>query len=187
MVPVPGPSAAEIADRVEEVRRACSRCGSQPVEIVAVSKGHSAATIAAAYGAGLRLFGENYADELVAKANELSLACPEIRWTFQGQLQTNKINRLAPFVALWQTVDSPGRVEALARRAPDAAVCIQVNLTGIERQGGLALGGVPGLVAAARNVGLNVRGLMGIGFAPGSFHFQIRAKRSSPALTGVPG
>lgn len=154
---------ASIASRVAEVRHICATNTSKEVEIVAVTKGHDVSVIEAAYGAGLRLFGENYAEELATKARELESRCPEIRWTFQGRLQTNKINRLVPFVSLWQTVDSESRVDALARRAPGAAALLQINLTGSPAQGGVSLGEVPHLLSVAFDAGLKVLGLMGIG------------------------
>lgn len=135
-----------------------------PVAIVAVTKGQGPETVAACLANGLTLIGENYADELVAKASMPELS--EARWTFQGRLQTNKINRLVPFVGLWQTVDSVERAAALAKRAPDARVLVQLNLTGASGRSGVAfdLGRV--LVDAARDVGLRVEGIMGLGPDP---------------------
>ena len=115
------------------------------VEIVAVTKGHGADAVAACLASGLTLFGENYADELVAKAVDPRLV--EARWTFQGRLQTNKIKRLIPSVTLWQTVDSDERASALSKRAPNGSVLVQINLTGAVGRGGIEpLAGLPCLL-----------------------------------------
>jgi PLP dependent protein len=139
------------------------------IELVAVSKGMPIEAIEGAYRCGQRVFGENYADELVGKAQQLLGACPEIRWTFQGRLQSNKINRLIPFVSLWQSVDSVSRAEALGSRAPGAAVMIQVDATqGLADRSGVAIADAATVVAAARSAGLRVRGLMTV--APLEMH-----------------
>ncbi len=134
------------------------------VKIVAVTKGFGADTVRAASVAGLTMFGENYADELVAKATELANDGGfGGGWTFQGRLQSNKINRLAPFVSLWQTVGSVAQSDALAKRVPAAEVLVQVNLTGRAEQAGVRADGVGAVIEAAQASGLHVRGLMGIG------------------------
>ncbi len=140
------------------------RISGGPVEIVAVTKGHGPETVAACLANGLTLIGENYADELVAKASLPELS--EARWTFQGRLQTNKINRLSPYVDLWQTVDSVERAAALAKRVPGARVLVQLDLTDVAGRGGVdpEFGSV--LVDAVRAVGLHVEGVMGIGPDP---------------------
>lgn len=136
----------------------------EEVTIVAVTKGFGAEMVRAARAAGLTLFGENYADELVAKATGLADDGGfDGRWTFQGRLQSNKINRLAPFVSLWQTVGSVEQAAALAKRVPSAEVLVQVNLSGRAEQGGVNADGVGAVIEAAQRSGLHVRGLMGIG------------------------
>ncbi len=155
-----------IAERLAVVQNHILAAGRRldEVTIVAVTKGFGADTVRAAHAAGLRLFGENYADELVAKATELGDAGGfDGRWTFQGRLQSNKINRLAPFVSLWQTLGSIEQAAALAKRVPSAEVLVQVNLTGRAEQGGASVDDVGSVVEAAQLAGLHVRGLMGIG------------------------
>ena len=58
---------------------------------MAVSKFQSNDAIMAAYDAGQRVFGENYVQELVAKAPVLPA---DIRWHFIGTLQSNKAKGL---------------------------------------------------------------------------------------------
>ena len=153
----------QISRRLETVRDAIATTGRSidDVSIVAVTKGFGVDVVRAAISAGLTRFGENYADELVEKAEQIS--DPRVRWTFQGRLQSNKINRLMPYVSLWQTISSLQQADALAKRLPGAVICLQVNLTGRDVQGGCTFADLDELHAHAVNVGLTVRGLMGIG------------------------
>lgn len=73
------------------------------VTLVAVSKTKPVEDIRALYEMGHRDFGENYVQELTAKAAQLPT---DIRWHFIGHLQTNKVKYIAPFVQLIHGVDS---------------------------------------------------------------------------------
>lgn len=73
------------------------------VTLVAVSKTKPVEDIRALYELGHRDFGENYVQELTAKAAQLPA---DIRWHFIGHLQTNKVKYIAPFVQLIHGVDS---------------------------------------------------------------------------------
>ncbi len=132
------------------------------IRIVAVTKGFGAEAPLAALRAGLADLGENYADEMVRKAVAVADASPAsgARWHFQGALQTNKINRLAPHVHLWQTVDSVARAAALGARVPGARALVQLDLSGAPGRSGCAPADAPAVVAAARDAGLTVLGLM---------------------------
>lgn len=73
------------------------------VKLVAVSKTVPAPEVMPAYEAGQRLFGENKAQELIAKQ---PLLPDDIQWHFIGHLQTNKVKYIAPFVSMIESVDS---------------------------------------------------------------------------------
>ncbi len=73
------------------------------VRLVAVSKTHGAEQIKEAYDAGQLAFGENKAQEMIAKQ---PLLPADIRWHFIGHLQTNKVKFLAPFVRMIESIDS---------------------------------------------------------------------------------
>ncbi|MFO8021914.1 MAG: YggS family pyridoxal phosphate-dependent enzyme, partial [Perlabentimonas sp.] len=73
------------------------------VTLVAISKTHPPEVVLEAYNAGQRIFGENKAQELVAKQEALP---SDIEWHMVGHLQTNKVKYIAPFVSLIHSVDS---------------------------------------------------------------------------------
>lgn len=165
--PLPPPTAAIVALRAQQVRDRIARAGGDPagVRLVAVTKGFGPEVARTAIAAGLVDLGENYAQELVAKVEDL--ARPEdpvrdVRWHFLGRLQTNKVRHLAPFVALWQSVDRPGLVREIAKRAPEASILLQINLSAEPQKGGCAPDEVPALVGLARDSGLDVQGFMGV-------------------------
>jgi PLP dependent protein len=137
------------------------------VKIVAVTKGFGPEAVESAIAAGFTSVGENYAQEATAKHQVLAKhealgAAVDPEWHFIGQLQRNKVKMLAPFINVWQTVDSTAIVDELAKRVPNAAVFIQVNLTIEQGRGGCRWEELDQLCAAARAADLNVLGLMGV-------------------------
>ncbi len=84
------------------------------VKIVAVSKTKPVSAIMEAYAAGQRLFGENKAQELVAKQAQLPAG---IEWHFIGHLQTNKVRYIAPFISLIHSIDSLSLLKEVNREA----------------------------------------------------------------------
>jgi pyridoxal phosphate enzyme (YggS family) len=126
-----------------------------------VTKGFGSEAVAAAVAAGCRAIGENYAQELVAKAPAARAAGVAVH--FIGQLQTNKVRQLAGLVDVWESVDRARLVTELARRAPGARVLVQVDTTGEEGKAGCPIADVPALVRAAADAGLAVAGLMTVG------------------------
>lgn len=99
------------------------------VQLVAVSKFHPAAAIAALARFGQRDFGENYMQE--ARAKQVELARLSLNWHAIGPIQTNKAKDAAGHFALIHTLASLGLAKALARRLPEGTrqdVLIQVNI-----------------------------------------------------------
>jgi hypothetical protein len=104
--------------------------------LIAVSKKQPDEKIEELYRLGHRDFGENYVQELVAKAVELERrGCTDIRWHFIGHLQTNKAKLLIPHVASVHSVDSEKIAHALAKawgatgRVESLPVFIEVNIS----------------------------------------------------------
>lgn len=84
------------------------------VKLVAVSKTKPVSDIEEAYSNGQRVFGENKAQELSAKAEVLP---KDIEWHFIGHLQTNKVKYIAPVVTLVHAVDSLKLLKEIDRQA----------------------------------------------------------------------
>lgn len=150
------PLTAAVAERLAVVR---DRIG-PTVRIVAVTKGWGAEAVEAARHVGLVDVGENYAQELVAKAR----TSPEgTRWHMLGHVQRNKVKALAPVVDVWQSVDRSDLLRAVAAHRPGAKVFVQVDTTGAPGRNGCDWDDVESLVEQAVAVGLDVRGLMAVG------------------------
>ena len=150
----------------ERIERACERAERDPasVQLVAVAKGHPEEVIRAAYDAGMRVFGENYAQELAAKASALS-DLRDIQWRFIGHLQRNKIKLIEGARATVDTVDSVRLAQALSARAAasatDVEALLQVNVGGEAQKSGCTPDEVPALVEAVRTLpNITLRGLM---------------------------
>ncbi|MGI8661662.1 MAG: YggS family pyridoxal phosphate-dependent enzyme [Acidimicrobiales bacterium] len=152
-----------VAENVERTRGRIAEAGGDPnvLKIVAVTKGQGLGAQRAALAAGVFDLGESYAQELAPKA--AALDDEPVRWHFIGQLQRNKVRRLAHAVTLWQSVDRLSLGAEIARHAPGAAVLVQVDLSGGPGRGGAPPELVPGLVAGLVDLGLDVRGLMAVG------------------------
>ncbi|MGA8295890.1 MAG: YggS family pyridoxal phosphate-dependent enzyme [Acidimicrobiales bacterium] len=154
----------QLRERLESVRARIAAAGGRDVEVVAVTKALGVDAAMAARDAGLVEIGENYADELVEKAEALAASPGEpVRWHLIGGIQRRTLARLAPFVALYQSVDRSAEAEAIARHAPGAAALIEVETTGLEGRGGVPPEEVARLVDAATIAGLEVKGLMTVG------------------------
>jgi PLP dependent protein len=157
------------------VRRRIESAGGDPaaVRVVAVTKRFGADAVAAAVAAGLTDVGENYAQELVAKATAVPALLPAgpqtsgprssgpaVRWHFLGAIQRNKVPALAPFVDCWETVARLAEGEAIGRRRPGADVLVEVDVSESAGRNGCPPAAVPDLVAALGAAGVHVRGLM---------------------------
>jgi len=84
------------------------------VRLVAVSKTKPVQDLQEAYAAGQRVFGENYVQELVDKHEQLPT---DIQWHFIGNLQSNKVKYIAPFVALIHGVNSISTLKEIDKQA----------------------------------------------------------------------
>jgi len=105
------------------------------VTLLAVSKGHPSGHIKAAWEAGQRLFGENYVQEWLQKAEDpLLVGLDGLQWHFIGALQRNKIKFLLGRVHCIETLDRERLAQELSRRCADhlgrrpQQVLVEVNL-----------------------------------------------------------
>ena len=90
---------SSIAERLDAIRATIPT----GVRLLAISKYYPCEAVMEAYNAGQRDFGENKAQDLIAKQQELPT---DIRWHFTGHLQSNKIKYIAPFVYMIHSIDS---------------------------------------------------------------------------------
>ena len=161
-------SADDLRKRYEQTRTriasAASRSGrsAESVNLVAISKGHSAADIRTLADLGQRAFGENYLQEAAPKMAQL--ADLDLTWHFTGQMQANKTRPVAQQFDWVHTVDRERIAARLnEQRPPDAApinVCIQVRLEEEPGKGGVAPDELAALAASIRQFPrLRLRGL----------------------------
>lgn len=134
------------------------------VVLMAVSKLHPVGALREAYAAGQRVFGENYAQELAEKADELG-DLVDLELHMIGHLQSNKAKVAARHAAAVHTIDSVEIASELARRAGALGrvlpVSIEVNVGGEAQKHGCAPAVVERVVEAVRGLSaLSLRGLM---------------------------
>jgi len=149
------------------IARACAAAGRDPRDIVlvAVSKTFPADAVRAAHAAGQRDFGENHAQDAVAKIE--ALADLDLVWHFIGPIQSNKTRTIAAHFAWVHSIDRLKIAERLAAQRPGQLpplqACIQVNVSGEATKSGVAPAEAPALArAVAALPRLQLRGLMAI-------------------------
>ncbi|XP_021288052.1 proline synthase co-transcribed bacterial homolog protein isoform X1 [Herrania umbratica] len=192
---VEGAAVTALRSVLLRVRHAAERAGTRPgrVRVVAVSKTKPDSLIRQVYDAGHRCFGENYVQEIVQKAPQVSLSnyktkksfhlfiyillfwqLPEdIEWHFIGHLQSNKAKTLlggVPNLALFEGVDNEKIANCLDRAVSNLGrnplkVFIQVNTSGEASKSGIDPSGCVRLAeyVKLRCPNLDFSGLMTIG------------------------
>jgi pyridoxal phosphate enzyme (YggS family) len=149
-------------EQIAAVRARVARAArGREVTLVAVSKTHPAEVLRAAHAAGLRVFGENYVQELVAKQAALA-DLGDVAWHFVGHLQRNKAKDVAGRVALLHGVDSLALAQAIERRAAAPQdILVEVNTAGEASKAGVAPADLPALLGELRALAkVRCRGLM---------------------------
>ncbi len=119
-----------------KIAQAARRSGRDPssVTLVAVTKRTPTDWVAPLAEMGARDLGENYPQELWAKA-EATAGLP-LRWHLIGHLQGNKARKTLPVVRMIHAVDSLKLLQTLDTLAAELAlaepptVCLQVNTSG---------------------------------------------------------
>jgi pyridoxal phosphate enzyme (YggS family) len=138
----------------------------QDITLVAVSKTMPASDLREAYAAGQRIFGENYAQEVREKAEQLR-DLVDLQFHFIGRLQRNKVRDVAPTGALIETIDSLRLADELAKHGTFGGkprpVFIQVNVAKEPQKSGCLPEELRSLVLHVRAIkSLSLRGLMTI-------------------------
>ena len=155
-----------VASRVASVRQRIADAGGKNVGLIAVTKTFDVSAMIAAFDAGCDGVGENYAQELIAKAKLLPTE-KRLPVHFIGRLQTNKIKSLVGIVDVWQSVDRPELIKEIAKRSANvdvyATILLQVNSTNETDKGGCQPFEVEALLRLATASNINVVGLMTVG------------------------
>ncbi|HJV36821.1 YggS family pyridoxal phosphate-dependent enzyme [Geomonas sp.] len=148
----------------QRMAQAAERGGRHPgdVRLVAVTKTKPAAAIAEAFACGQLIFGENYVQELVAKAAELP---KEICWHFIGHLQSNKVRQIAGLVQMIHSVDRISLAREIDRQwgelGKSCDILVQVNISRETTKSGTSSEEVFGLVREIATLPhVRVKGLM---------------------------
>jgi PLP dependent protein len=146
----------------QRIAGAAARCGRSPdgVTLVIVTKGQTVGAIRTLYESGERDFGENRAQELAAKVEELPT---DIRWHFVGPLQSNKVRSVRPNVKLLHSLDRPELGPAWIKGpglAPPAL--LQVNIGKEPQKHGVDPGEAPSVFGELVALGVDLVGLMSI-------------------------
>ncbi len=122
---------ANLARAREQIALAAARAGCDPaeVQVLAATKYVAPGDLPKLAEAGVRLVGENRAQDLrekVAAHGEL------FTWHFIGQLQSRRVPLIVPHVRLIHSLASESAMQALERHRgeahPDLEVLIQVNV-----------------------------------------------------------
>jgi len=117
------------------IEAACARVGRSPNEVtlVTVSKRQPIELIRAAYTCGLRRFGENYAEEAVAKMDAL-VDLADIQWEMVGHIQSRKAKLIASRVVRVHSLER-GKLARLLDQfrdpeLPPLQVLMEINVSG---------------------------------------------------------
>ena len=182
--------AGQIADGVkrvvERIAKAEDSAGRKEgsVTLLAATKTRDVGEIMAAIDAGVRRIGENRPQEVTAKARGLLELCrdrglalgtdaadndsPSVGFHLIGQLQSNKINKILPYVDTVESVDGPSLARKLATRALAAGrpvgILLEVNESGEQAKSGCAPDQALDLAyELAAMEGIQLKGLMTVG------------------------
>ena len=137
--------------------------------ILAVSKTNPVESIIDAMSVGISHFGENYAQELRDKQQDIvNRKATQPRWHFIGHLQTNKVKYIAPYVEMIHSVDSLKLAVEISKEAQKnnrtIDILLQVNTSAEESKSGCTPDEVYKLAENVFQLDfINVRGLMTIG------------------------
>src|SRR5438046_4815079 len=141
--------------RAEIARRQAAAGRTDPVTIVAVTKGFGLEAVEAALAAGLADVGENRVQEALEKLD--TPVGRQAKWHLVGHLQRNKAKHVAGRFALIHSVDSAELAEELDKRAGGGGargakqrVGLQGNVGGGRQKSGGARADAPALGRRAR-------------------------------------
>jgi pyridoxal phosphate enzyme (YggS family) len=176
---IPAERATQIADGVHRTLDALAAAAQSVgrdaagVTLLAATKTRDVGEILAALNAGIRTIGENRPQEVQAKAEGVTrlaaaAGIEPLGFHLIGQLQSNKINKVIPWVDTIESVDSAAEATKIATRAlaheRQLNVFLEVNESGEESKSGCAPErAYDEALAIAALEGVTLTGLMTIG------------------------
>lgn len=151
----------------QRILAAAAQSGRAPgsVQLLAVSKTFPAGAVREAFAAGQTAFGENYAQEALAKIT--ALGDLDAEWHFIGPLQSNKTRVVAENFSWVHSIDRAKIADRLSAARPvglpPLQVCIEVNISGEASKGGVTPEDAAILASHIKQLPrLKLRGLMAI-------------------------
>jgi PLP dependent protein len=159
---------------LERIASAAKQAGREPesVKLVVVTKAQSVETVRAVLEAGVKILGENYAEEGVTKLQSLR-EFSAVEWHMIGHVQSRKAKLVAENFNFLHSLDSLKLANRLDRFCGEAGrklpVLLEFNVGGEESKGGWEASDetrwedLPGEVSPILDLpNLQVRGLMGM-------------------------
>ena len=122
----------ENLEKVEEnIQAACDRAGRKrdEVTLIAVSKTKPVEMLQEAYDLGVRINGENKAQELASKYEVLP---KDIHWHMIGHMQRNKVKYIIDKVDLIHSVDSVRLAETIDKEAEKHGVIAHLRKLSVD-------------------------------------------------------
>jgi PLP dependent protein len=143
------------------------------VDLVAVAKTRSAAEVAEAIAAGVKIVGQNYLQEalpVIAALNDRGgdKSPATVNWHFIGHMQSNKIGQVISNFQMIETLDSASHARRLQRLLTEAdtvmPVLLEINSGREEAKQGLLPENIPQFLKEIAELDrVQVRGLMTMG------------------------
>lgn len=130
--------------------------------LIAVSKTKPIEMIKEAYNLGIRDFGENKVQELLAKIDKLP---KDIKWHMIGHLQTNKVKDIVDKVYLIHSVDSIKLAKVIDKEANKKNIIpnilIEINIANEESKFGFKIEEIDNVIKEIKKLkNINIEGLM---------------------------
>lgn len=152
-----------LSDVRSRIETACRDFGRDPSEVtlVAVTKSLPVEAVQAAYGLGLRNFGESRLDELEAKVRNLP---NDSVWHFIGKIQSNKAKRIAQSADILHTIENERQIHEIAKTDRTIDGFIQVNIDREHQKSGIFIEDLDKVLShVLKSYNVRFRGLMAIG------------------------
>ena len=148
-----------ISEIEKQITQACEKSNRDrdEVTLVAISKTKSAEEVNAMFNAGIKNFGENKYQELQEKSKE----CPkDITWHFVGNIQSNKLKKIAEHAHMIHSVDSKKQLDILASITAPVKILFQLSGDGNTNRGGAQENDLRQLYSYAKEIRINIDGIM---------------------------